>query len=393
MKMQAICVGIVAPSAEVHEALRSVIESTGKATVSVQEYQYCSRTTDIPVRRILESRPDIIVVDLHDPEAAIRTLSVMRLAVPDTGLFASSDSSDSQLIIDSMRSGAREFLVRPVSVSVLSEAISRFAAEKHNSPPTDTADNETYCVTSAKGGAGATSIAINLAVAAASLPGTRVSLIDLNNPLGDMRAYLNLKAKFNMSDALDAADRLDPILLETFMTAAFGVSLLPGARKFHPGMPGKMEQLTKLLDVLDQTYTHSFIDLQSSPSEEQLSLIFHKCTGVIIIFTPDFPGLWRAERLLQYVRETQGTEKLHLLLNRNGRQVDFTDNEIERALQFPIRWKLPNNYKASLRALNAGKPLVSMNHSSLASTYKQVAQQLTGITVRKKESWFSLRIP
>ncbi len=392
MKMHSIRVGIIAPTAEVHDALRPVIESTGKATVSLQEYQYCSKTTDVPVRKVIENRPDILMVDLQDPEDAIATLSVMHLAVPNVGLFATSDSSDSQLIVDTVRAGAREFLVRPISASLVSEAISRFAAEKHKHSPVDTAENEIYCVISAKGGSGATSIAINLAVAVAGLPETRVSLIDLNNPLGDMGAYLNLRSKFNTSDALDATDRLDPILLESFMTSAFGISVLPAVREFHPEEPGKAAQLIKLLEVLNETYTHSFIDLQSSTSEDQRSMIFDKCTGVIIVFTPDLPGISRADRLLQHIKARHGSEKLHLLLNRNSRQVDFTDRGIEETLQFPICWKLPNNYKASIRALNEGKPVVSMNHSSLSSNYKQLAQQLTGLTMPKKERWFSLRV-
>jgi Flp pilus assembly CpaE family ATPase len=85
-----------------------------------------------------------------------------------------------------------------------------------------------YCVTSAKGGAGATSVTLNLATALSELPETRVAVLDLNSPVGDAAAYLNLSPRFTASDAMEAAGRLDGVLLESYMSRSNGLAVLPG---------------------------------------------------------------------------------------------------------------------------------------------------------------------
>ena len=70
---------------------------------------------------------------------------------------------------------------------------------------------------SAKHGSGATTVAVNLAGIIAARSGQRTALIDLDRPLGDAAAYLNVKPNFTVSDALAAGPRLDSVLLESYM--------------------------------------------------------------------------------------------------------------------------------------------------------------------------------
>ncbi|HET9532918.1 MAG TPA: hypothetical protein VFQ92_21365, partial [Blastocatellia bacterium] len=89
-------------------------------------------------------------------------------------------------------------------------------------------------------------------------------------------------------------------------------------------------------------------------------------------------------RLIRFLSSISGSDKLRLVINRSVKNDEITDSEMERVLKIPIYWKLPNNYKGSIRAINSGHPLVSLNHSDLARSYRELAYELAGLPLPKK---------
>jgi len=285
-----ISVGIIAPSEEFREILRVQVSATGLASVEAEADQYCTAYGDRWSRRFVEVRPDIIIVDMQDVQASLQTLHVLHSVLPETWLFVSSDKSDPQLIIETMRAGAREFFPRPIPAHNLSQALGRYIAEMQRRQKNV---GKIYCVTSAKGGVGATSVSINLATSIASVSKTQTALIDLSGPVGDTAPQLNIKAQFTVQDALASASRLDPVLLENYMSHAHGMAVLPGPREFRAGDVGRPDALAKLLDVASQSYTHSIIDLSSALDKEHIQVVAGMAAGIVVVSTPELPALWR----------------------------------------------------------------------------------------------------
>src|SRR5262249_16388379 len=143
-----IVVGVLASSAETREMMSVQISATGLAEVEVEADQYPANPGDRAVRRFAEIRPDIILLDTEHPQAALEALHVLHAALPDTWLFISSSHSDPQLIIETMRAGAREFLPKPIPARNLSQAVGRYIAEKQRRHRNV---GKIYCVTAAKG--------------------------------------------------------------------------------------------------------------------------------------------------------------------------------------------------------------------------------------------------
>jgi pilus assembly protein CpaE len=378
-----IKVGILAPSSEALELLRIQVSATGLGSVSVEEEQYCGVYGDRATRKFIEARPDIIIIDMENRQAALRSLNILHAALPDTWLFVSSEASDPQLIIEAMRAGAREFLPKPLPPRNLTQALSRFLAEKQRLMEAGGV-GKIYCVTAAKGGTGVTSIAINLATSLVEAPKTHVALIDLNSPVGDAVAHLNLKPQFTVSDALESSSRLDPVLLESYMSHSQGLSVLAGAKEFRPGQMPDGDALARMLEVATRTYTHCVIDLPCSLDKERLQLVTGMAASIVVVSVPELPALWRTERLLRYLATCAGTDKLRLVINRRLKTDEITDSEIERVMKYPVYWNLPNNYKGSIRAINTGIPLVSKNHSELARSYRELAYALAEIPLPEK---------
>ncbi|PYS54620.1 MAG: hypothetical protein DMG13_07530 [Acidobacteria bacterium] len=370
-----ITVGILAPGAETREALRTLAEATGMASVQLEVPEYCVLRGDRPSRRFVEANPDVIVVDMHRPQAALQALQVLNWALPQTWLFVTSTISDPQLIIDAVRAGAREFLHMP-SGDALGKALRRYAEERDRSKQ-DRVSSQVYCVTSAKGGSGTTSVAINLAAVLSQLPSTRVALIDLNSPIGDAAAYLSLKPQYTFADAVAAASRLDPVLLENFMTSANGIGVLPAPREFLPNSRPPVEAVGRILEVAANVFRYIVVDLPPSLDKEHFALVSEMSTSIVVVLTPDLAALWRTSRLLTFLEETGARDKVRLLVNRTRKSDEISDAEMEKALKQQIYWKLPNSHSASVASNNSGKPVASLNHSELARSYKEFTYRLT----------------
>ena len=87
----------------------------------------------------------------------------------------------------------------------------------------------------AKGGAGATTIACNFAVALAQDPNQKTLLIDLDLPLGDAALNLGIAAEYSTINALQSTNRLDASFLSQLLVKhSSGVSVLAAPGKFIP---------------------------------------------------------------------------------------------------------------------------------------------------------------
>ena len=383
MISEKVKVGVIAPSLETRKLLSNQVSVTGLADVITEVDQYFRKENGL-TRRFFEMQPDIILVDMEDPEAATQTLETLHLALPKSWLVVSSEKNEPQLIIQAMRAGAREFLPQPIAPENLVQTLKRYIAERQHNGKRKKA-GKIYCVMAAKGGTGATTVAINLAAVVATENKNAVALIDLHCPIGDVAAYLDVKSAFTAFDAFAESSRLDEVLLQTYVKDCHGFAVLPGLKDFLPGqMPGA-DALATTLEVITQVYTHAFVDLPVSFDEELLEVATEMSEAIVVVLTPEFPAIWRTNRLLSFLRKSVNPQKLRLVVNRFGsRTYPISNSNIEKALSRNIFWKLPNDYSPSIEAVRLGKPLVSINHSRLGRSYQELAYRLTGTPVPKK---------
>ena len=98
-----------------------------------------------------------------------------------------------------MRAGVREYIERPTTTTDLLEAFVRLTATRRK-PGRESSRGKVFTIVNAKGGSGATTVAVNLALALQSIHHS-TALVDLA-PLGHCALHLNLKPTFTVSDAI-----------------------------------------------------------------------------------------------------------------------------------------------------------------------------------------------
>lgn len=338
-------------------------------------------------QQLVEANPDLVVIESTQGEVLLRRINQVHRVLPNAWLLAVSSAQDPDLIIRCVRAGAREFLPIPLTAEAMATAAERFLGEH---PERLRQPGMVVGVTSAKGGTGSTSVAINLAAALAKLEGTRVALADLTYPLGDVAAYLGLHPKYALSDALQAATRIDPVLLETFMSQKAEMHVLAGLAQFGP-WPGEVVRgMARLLDVLSEAYSHAVLDLSGAVSEEFIGVVADRSQQLLVVLTAEIPAVWRTHRLLDYLAANGWGDKVRLVLNRGQKSAEISRADIEKALEQRLYWELPNDYRATIDSINNGLPVVQLEGAALAKSYFALAERISGLSRGKKKGLFGL---
>jgi pilus assembly protein CpaE len=389
--LRSVTVGIQAPSSARSATLRSQLRETGLATIAVEVAEYCRSRTDWHTRKFLEVRPDVILIDAEDVPAALTSIQVLHTAIPTAWILVCTSAADTDTILKIVRAGARELIPMPVSSDSLSQALQRHIEERDRAEKSDSnANGKIFTICSAKRGSGATTMAINIAASLAETSSARVALIDLDWPLGDAAAFLNIKPRFTVADAIASAARLDSVLLESYMQKHDRFHVLPGLEEFATGDVFDPNAVAQLLEVVTQTYTYAVVDLPLSVPRPLFQMATSMSSAIVAVVTPDLLSLRRTERLLRVLSGFDLSDRVRLVLNRSHKSDEITDGDIEKALRQPIASKVGNDYHACLEAINSGRAILATSNKSLARNYRELAGQLTGQSQDKRRGLLSL---
>jgi len=386
--MPELSVVIVATDSEQRAVLQVLVDGTSVARTAHSCATFPVGATDPVIRRVQAANADVILVDIPTENAAmaLRAIELLHQELPDSAIFAVGSMQQPQTIVSAMRAGAREFIERPTTTTDLLEAFVRLTTAQRKVRH-EGSRGKVCTVVNAKGGVGGTTVAVNLALALQAEHGN-VALIDLAL-LGHAALHLNLKPLFTISDAIRNLHRLDSSLLESFMTRhSEGLQLLAGVN-----MPGVVEPSTaefaRLFDMLVNHYRYVVVDA-SSRLDGATRLVCNLSETVLLVAHTDVASLWSAARVLQFLGETGGRERVRLVLNRFRKIPGFTEADAEAAAGAKLLWKIPNQYFAVSAAIDRGTPLMEQNHTEIARSFTGLAHALTQNDEQVKRAAWSL---
>jgi pilus assembly protein CpaE len=387
--MLELSVVIVAADNEQRAVLQVLVDGTSVARAVHTHASFPIAANDPLVRRIQATKADVVLVDIPADNAilALRAIELLHQELPSMALFAIGSISQPQVIVGAMRAGAREFIERPTTTTDLLEAFVRLTAAQRKVNREGTS-GKVFMVVNAKGGSGATTVAVNLALALQSAHGN-TALVDLA-PLGHTQLHMNLKPLFNVTDAIRNLHRLDSSLLESFMTRHNdGLQLLAG-----PNVPVAVEPSTaefaRLFDMLMGQFRYVVVDA-STRIDPTTRLVCSLSQTVLMVVNADVASLWSAARVQQYLGESGGgREKVNLVLNRFRKIPGFSESDAEAAAGVKLLWKIPNQYFAVSTAIDRGVPVLAQNHTEIARSFTGLAARLTENDLEVKRKAWSL---
>ncbi|MGC2328617.1 MAG: hypothetical protein WA604_18035, partial [Candidatus Sulfotelmatobacter sp.] len=164
--MADLSVVIVAVDNEQRTVLQVLVDGTSVARTAHTCASFPVAVSDPVVRRVRAVTPDVILVDIPGDNAAValRAIELLRQELPDSAVFAIGTLNQPQVIVNAMRAGAREFIERPTTTTDLLEAFVRLTTAQSRTRR-EGPKGKVFSVVNAKGGSGATTVAVNLALA------------------------------------------------------------------------------------------------------------------------------------------------------------------------------------------------------------------------------------
>jgi pilus assembly protein CpaE len=324
---------------------------------------------------MVDEQTNAVLIDLDsDPEIALEL--VENVCSMGTTVMVYSEKADPELLVRCMRAGAREFLTFPLAPDVIEEALVRAAARRPQVRTEKKRAGRLLTFMGAKGGAGATMLACNFAVALAKETGQKTVLIDLDLPLGDAALNMGITAEFSTIDALNSAERLDARFLDQLLVKhSSGVWVLAAPGKFLQYHPSN-ESIDWLLYVARQEFDNVVVDLGSKLDLMGTSA-YKDANTFYLVTQSSIPELRNSNRLVQQFFGGN-LPKLEIVINRyESRTLGVSEEHITKALTRPAQWKIPNDY-ASVRKMQINATPLVLADSAITRQIRLMAKSVTG---------------
>ena len=314
--------------------------------------------------RLADLRPgmtDLILIDADQAEPAALAAAVVTLAgVPDLPptLFLGGHLPVG-LVRALMRLPHADVVEAPFTHDQLQNAIyallDRAAAQ---APAPQGQSSRCWSVLGAVGGAGATTVAIEIASALAARAGRAYSvcLIDLHRADGACAPYLGATPAMGLAEFGPAAERMDAALLAAFAApVAKGLDLLACPRDPNAFNAISREAVLRILEIACEAYDHVVLDLPRHRHGWSLDVLSGSDEAVVVSELT-VPALLAARALSEEI-EAAVSLRPRIVLNRLASRMFGpapSTAEAEKALQRKADGAIASDWEAAAASVNLG---------------------------------------
>ena len=335
--------------------------------------------------------PDVVLMDINMPDMdGIAATEQLASVVPGAAVVMMSVQGEADYLRRSMLAGAREFLVKPFSSDELTASIRQVSARERDkqsrmavtamTAAAGAATNGTrsgdpgepgqvVAVFSPKGGVGRTTVAVNLAVAAATELGKKVVIMDGSFQFGDVGVLLNLNPKSkSIADLIPELEAGELESIDTFLinhTAGIRVLLAPPS-------PETAEMITaggvkKVLERLRADHDLVVVDCTSYFNDTTLAIL-DAADVILTMLSLEITSI-KNMRLFLEVAEQLGYEKgkVRLVLNRADSALGIRVADVEHSIGRKVDETVVSDGRSVVYALNRGVPFFLSNREAQVS--------------------------
>lgn len=349
---------------------------------------------DLPaLETALAAQPQAtLVLDLGSGEdtSALSWLTEITRRWPALQVVLLCAQRDEALLMQAMRSGAREVLDSPPEPTELTQTLQRLAPQSDQAHAAAGRLAPMLAFIASKGGNGSTQLASNLAWLLALEFQRDTALVDLDLPYGDASFYLGGgQARHSIDHLARQGPRLDSQLLRS--------SLHPVHERLHllaapatPVLPRGITpaSLTRVLTLARQQHEVVILDLPRQPDELTLQAL-QLAETVFIVMRRRVPDVRNAQRLMQLLQD-QGVPLAHMrpLLNRFDETGPLEAAAIDKALPRPIAHRVANDPTALQACVHLGLPLHEHAPGSpVLRDLRQIGSQCLALPLPHRRGW------
>jgi len=289
-----------------------------------------------------------------------------------------SPAGDVELLKTAMRAGARDVLSPPYDSETLGARLLELAREEQVNHKRHSARLTAFI--NAKGGSGASFLAVNAASALANRYKRKTMLIDFDLQYGSMPVYLNMRSSDGLIKALEFVETLDSAALSGYTQKHDnGLHLLTTSTN-RLVLPDEIaeERIVKLLDVLESSYQEIIVDLPRRIDRLSAAII-ERLDKVVVVSQQSVSHLQDTRRLMLILREHMGVtdDRILLALNRFSKKAEVRREDFVNAFPGVSVVTVPSDYASVSESINLGSPVVTgISNTPLVKSILELSRQL-----------------
>ncbi|GAC1317544.1 MAG: AAA family ATPase [Chloroflexota bacterium] len=355
------------------------------------------------VRRAAEWQPDIVLMDIHMPDLdGIQATWLVSSRAPHGAVIMVTSEERIDFLQKAMSAGAQGYVLKPFGngaqlFQTIRDVHGRSSARRMQASSGGTLDDtfrprigKRIAVLGPKGGVGATTIAVNVALALQESGGGSTALFDGDFLGGDATLHLDVQPNRTVLDLVPHTHALDARLLDQVMVKhRTGLQVLA-----RPLLPEQAEVVTAdhirtILGSLAQMFDHVVIDGALTYDDRMLAML--DLADLYVVAVTAHLGTLRSARHFLNIAQTLGypDDRMLFVLNRATTTAGLAPGDISGILGFRTIHTIPTGGPELTQSINDGRPPILNNAKSpvaraLASLAAEVRSRTTERIVRAR---------
>lgn len=308
-----------------------------------------------------ELHPDLIVIAFGgDLESTFQGADTLLATNPMTSLILVGARLDSTQMALAMQRGIREVLndacELPAALKRAQLFLSRLRGAKSPGDAAPSKKGKILVVHSPKGGAGKSTLAVNLALALAAEAPNEVALAEVSPQFGEVALLLNVKPQAHLSDLAKLGPQPPAEAIEQALVShASGLAVLASTPSPEEGELITRQVTVSVLQELKRLHLYTVVDTAAHLSETLIATL-EAADRILVPFFPELASLHHVQQSLR-LWATLGIdlEKVELVSWRQKSEID--SEAMGRVLRRPLTVSLPYAPDEGIAAVNAGAPI------------------------------------
>lgn len=333
----------------------------------------------------LEPSPQILVVDLsgsEDPRADVAALSEVCLS--GTLVIAIGTVNDVTLYRDLAGAGVYDYMVKPVAPQVIREAIinaedALAAAQEVSNPGEQVQKQEIVTFVGARGGVGATTLAVNSAWHLAHALKNNVALLDLDLNFGTTALSFDLEPGRGLCDALDHPDRVDGLFIERAMIKeSENLSILGAEAPLSDPSYNDHSAIDNLFDELARNFDMLLVDLPQRFLGSYRPVL-ERSSKIVVVADLSLAAIRDTIRLLGFIREAAPEAQTLVVANKHAAQTEVSKQNFEEAVECKLDAVIPLDQRSAIAAAKSAKTILQVAGSGKTGTAIKAMTNCLGV--------------
>ncbi|NNC51532.1 MAG: pilus assembly protein CpaE [Erythrobacter sp.] len=333
----------------------------------------------------VSASPNILMVDLSESGDPLNDINALaEVCEPGTVVIAIGQVNDVRLYRDLLASGIHDYLLKPLSASVLRDSLN--AAQAVFSAPRGGESEQikrhiSTAIVGTRGGVGASTLATSLAWYYSAEKKMPTALLDLDVHFGTGALTLDLEPGRGLTDAIDNPSRIDGLFIERAMIRANeNLAILSAEAPINSPLMTDGAAFLQLQEEFRHAFEMTLIDL---PRNMLINFphLLNDVNVVTLVTEMTLASARDTIRTLSWLKTNAAHATPVVVANKvQPGAAEISKADFEASIERKIDISIPYDQKGAATAAKLGKTFIDANASGKATAgMKQLASRIIGL--------------